>query len=386
MPNPSLENRMNATRRRQLLDWYRSHQRDLPWRRTRTLYGTWISEIMLQQTTVATVIPYYEKFLATFPDVHALAAASEDEVLSLWTGLGYYRRARHLLAAARSIVHERGGEFPGNAESWRSLPGIGEYAAGAIASQALGEAVPAVDANARRVLSRWVCDRPEQADRLKPRQLQDLAADLVPEEDPGSWNEAVMELGATLCRPRQPRCDQCPVLDQCAASLAGNAEEIPPAKPRAVAEKVLLSTLVIEHEGRILLTRPDESWNLPLPQDPPRAREETSGLHQGLHGLPVTPWYADLATTADALADPARVRSWVAPLVGETASSLLEIQDLGTFAHAITRYRLKVRVWHVRLAPDWRGEPPAGALWSARPRDLPLSHLVTKSLARKSFE
>lgn len=377
----------HATLRAQLLEWFHSRSRDLPWRRRRTVYGTWIAEIMLQQTTVATVIPYYQRFLAAFPDVRALAAAPESEVLALWTGLGYYRRARHLHAAARQIVAERDGQLPGDAESWRQLPGIGDYAAGAIASQALGQTVPAVDANARRVLTRWSCADPEAARRLKPREVRDLATDLVPDTDPGTWNEALMELGAVVCRARGPLCRECPVLDHCAAGLAGRAAEIPPPTRRATAEPVLLATLVLRHTDGILLTGPDQPLVLPLPGDPPRAREETGGLHQGLRGLPMTPWYADIPDTAHHLADAGQVRRWVAFLLGmEKPDPGWEVVDGGTFTHAITRYRLRVRTWQVTLPQDVAAPTPAGAIWATRPREHPLSHLVTKSLALKPLK
>ncbi len=331
-----------------------------------------------------TVIPYYQKFLREFPDVHALAAAPEEKVLALWTGLGYYRRARHLHAAARHIVTRLGGELPDNAASWRLLPGIGEYAAGAIASQALDEAVPAVDANARRVLLRWTCADPAIARQRKPADIGRLATELVLREDPGTWNEALMELGAVICRARRPRCGDCPVLDHCAAGLAGRAEEIPPPVRRAAVEPVLLATLVLRQGGRVLLTGADHPLVLRWPGDPPRARQETGSLHQGLRGLPMTPWYADRPDTARRLAEAGPVRAWVAQLLGRPRSDTLgDVAAAGTFTHAITRYRLRVRVWAVDLPADAAVPTPAGAVWTATPRDHPLSHLVTKSLSLK---
>lgn len=370
-------------RRQRLLEWFQDRRRDLPWRRERTVYATWISEIMLQQTTVATVIPYFERFLAAFPDVRSLAAAPEEEVLALWTGLGYYRRARHLHRAARLIVHEHDGAFPGDAETWRRLPGVGEYTAGAIASQALGQRVPAVDANARRVLCRWSFDDPEAAGRLAPRQLQRLAVEMVPARDPGAWNEALMELGAVICTARRPACGQCPVLDHCAAGLAGSAAEIPPPRRREKAVPVTLAILVMRHGDRVLLTRPDSARLLPVKGDPALAREDTASLHQGLFGLPGTPWYALDAEGAPDLTDPALIREGL-PALLEIESPLAEavsLVDRGRFVHAITRYRLEVRVWAVFWPADQPAPTPAETVWTADPASHPLSHLVTKSLA-----
>ena len=373
--------------RAQLLGWFQSQRRDLPWRQPRTLYGTWIAEIMLQQTTVATVIPYFHRFLQEFPHVQALAAAPEEKVLALWTGLGYYRRARHLHAAARRIVSDLGGRLPEDAEGWRRLPGIGEYAAGAIASQALGQQVPAVDANARRVLTRWSCGDPALAEQMKPGKIHALAAELVPRQDPGTWNEALMELGAMVCRARDPRCAQCPVLDFCAAGLAGRAREIPPPRRPAAAQPVLLATLVLRQAGRVLLTGPEAPLLLCLEGDPPRARRDTDGLHQGLRALPMTPWYADLPATNTRLADANQARRWVARFLRTPRPDpAWRVVDAGSFAHAITRYRLRVRVWGVDLPPDDPAPTPAGAVWTAKPEDHPLSHLVTKSLSLKALK
>ncbi len=219
-------------RRRALLAWYDAHARDLPWRRRPSLYGTWVSEIMLQQTTVTTVTPRWPDFLARFPDVQALAAAPEAEVLAMWSGLGYYRRARNLHAAARAIV-AAGGGLPRTLAGWRALPGIGDYAAGAIASIGLGLAHAAVDANVRRVLTRWACRSGPEAATLGPRDLQRLAQQHLDVQRPGDWNQALMDLGAEVCRSDQPRCPGCPVASWCAAALAAATDEVPPAAPGA---------------------------------------------------------------------------------------------------------------------------------------------------------
>jgi len=204
-PNPS------ATRfRKDLLGWYDRHARRLPWRESRDPYRVWLSKVMLQQTRVAAVIGHYGEFLRRFPKVQKLAAAREASVLAVWSGLGYYRRARMLHAAAKVIVREHGGRFPATAEEWRELPGIGRYTASAIASIAFGEAVAVVDGNVERVLGR-ISGR-----RLAGEELWQAAEDLLDRRRPGDFNQAMMELGATVCTPRVPGCLTCPVVKLCA--------------------------------------------------------------------------------------------------------------------------------------------------------------------------
>lgn len=209
-----------------LLAHFDARARDLPWRRTDDPYGIWVSEIMLQQTRVDTVVPYYERWMDRFPDVDALAAAELDEVLKHWEGLGYYRRARMLHRAAVE-VRDRGGTLPDTAEGLKGLPGIGDYTAGAVASIAFGRPEPAVDGNVRRVLAR-LFDLPDPS----PSELRALAAALVPAERPGDFNQAVMELGATVCTPRDPDCGGCPVAGSCRARAAGVQEDRPAPRRR----------------------------------------------------------------------------------------------------------------------------------------------------------
>jgi len=204
--------------RRRLLAWYGAKRRDLPWRRTRDPYAIWVSEIMLQQTRVAAVVDRYQAFLARFPTVGALARASEQDVLAQWSGLGYYRRARMMLQAARQVVREHGGDLPQSAEELRGLPGIGAYTAAAIASIAHGEPVAVVDGNVERVLCRlagWDAASPKSKSSLRKR-IGELAAQLVDPARPGDFNQAMMELGATVCLPRNPQCAQCPISASCA--------------------------------------------------------------------------------------------------------------------------------------------------------------------------
>lgn len=194
-----------------LLAWYDAGARVLPWRDDPTAYHVWLSEIMLQQTRVSAVLPYYERFLAALPDVAALAAVEEDRLLKLWEGLGYYNRARNLQKAARKIMEEYDGVFPGDYETIRSLPGIGEYTAGAVASIAFGQAVPAVDGNVLRVIARITGDEGDVLDSAVKRRFGAWVRDVLPEDRPGDFNQALMELGAMVCLPNgAPKCAQCP--------------------------------------------------------------------------------------------------------------------------------------------------------------------------------
>ncbi|MHC4846302.1 MAG: A/G-specific adenine glycosylase, partial [Planctomycetota bacterium] len=205
-----------ARLRARLLAWFDEHQRDLPWRRTRDPWAILVSEIMLQQTTVAAAIPYYERFVRRWPRPADLARAGRDELLAAWAGLGYYRRARHLMDAA-SVVAEDGGQLPARADALRALPGIGEYTAAAVASIAFGEAIAAVDGNVERVMCRLgaIEGNPKQA--VARRAIRDLAEALLDADRPGDFNQALMELGATVCRPTSPDCGRCPLSADCRA-------------------------------------------------------------------------------------------------------------------------------------------------------------------------
>src|SRR5215471_14918330 len=195
--------------RRHLLGWYDANARDLPWRKDRDPYRVWVSEIMLQQTRVAAVIEHYHEFLRRFPTVQKLAAAKEAAVLAAWSGLGYYRRARMLRAAAKVIARERGGEFPETAAEWRDLPGIGRYTSAAIASISLGEAMAVVDGNVERVLQRFY------GMQFSGEDFWEHAEELLDPDRPGDFNQAMMELGATVCTPKAPSCLTCPVMQLC---------------------------------------------------------------------------------------------------------------------------------------------------------------------------
>ena len=239
-----------------LLAWYAETRRDLPWRRTRDPYRVWVSETMLQQTRVETVVPYYERFLRELPTVGALAEATEQRVLSLWSGLGYYRRARMLHAAAKQVAEDHGGTLPGDAAKLRSLPGVGAYTAGAIASIAFGRAAPLVDGNVARVLARLFAIE-EDVTRAARTRLWNLAEALVthPTGEPGDFNQALMELGATVCVPRSPRCDACPVRVQCGGRAAGIAAELPRKKAKPAPIPVERTALVLASKTHLLMAR-----------------------------------------------------------------------------------------------------------------------------------
>lgn len=238
---------------RRLLAWYGKHKRDLPWRRTRTPYRIWLSEILLQQTRVEAVIPYYERFLERFPDVFALANAPLDDVLKTWEGAGYYARARNLHRAAQIVANECGGKFPRTVEDLLELPGIGRYTAGAIASIAFGVNTPVVDGNVARVLCRYFGIREDPRTSAAQKELWKIAADLLPDGRAGEFNQALMELGATVCLPKNPRCLLCPVSRDCVARREGLQNVLPVKRAKKTLPHKVIAAGVIFKRGKILI-------------------------------------------------------------------------------------------------------------------------------------
>lgn len=267
----------------ELLQWYKQAKRDLPWRRSRDPYHIWVSEIMLQQTRVDTVIPYFNRFMGKFPTVTALAEAPEEEVIKAWEGLGYYSRARNLQAAAREIADNHGGRLPDDKSVIAGLKGVGPYTSGAIMSIAFGRPEPAVDGNVMRVLSRYFCIDEDIAKPATRVGMEGLARELIPEGEASDFNQALMELGALICTPKSPSCLLCPVLAHCQGRLAGRETELPvksKAKPPRPEHRV--AALLQDAEGRVLVRQRSESgllarmWELPHVAAPERAVWESA--------------------------------------------------------------------------------------------------------------
>ncbi len=237
-----------------LLEWYGEHARELPWRSDPTAYHVWVSEIMLQQTRVAAVLDYYRRFMQAAPTVEALAQMPDEQLMKLWQGLGYYSRARNLKKAAVQIVEQFGGEFPHKYEDIRALPGVGDYTAGAVCSIAFGQAVPAVDGNVLRVVTRLTADHTDITLPATKRQVAAQLAEIIPTAQPGQFNQAMMELGATVCIPNgAPLCDKCPAAELCLARQKGMTDRLPvkpPKKERRVEERTVF---LIFHDNKVAL-------------------------------------------------------------------------------------------------------------------------------------
>ena len=306
--------------RRRLLAWYSRHARALPWRATRDPYSIWVSEVMLQQTQVATVIPYYHRFLERFPTVEALASAPIDRVLASWAGLGYYRRARLLHEAARFVVREHAGRIPDDPDVFSGLPGVGRYTAGAVLSIAFDRKMPVLDGNVARVLARLFGLDLGVRDPRHARDLWALAGTLLPMRAPGDWNQALMELGATVCLPKSPHCEICPVARVCRARAEGRVAELPPVAPRRAAVAVRRAVALLSWRGKWLVER--------------RTGELLDGLWE--------PPGVELMNGGDAgSALRRRLRA-----LGITA----RLEDSGErVKHVITHRRIEVEVWRGKL-------------------------------------
>lgn len=277
-----------------LLTWYDEHKRTLPWRRSGAPWQTWVSEIMLQQTRVETVLRYFPRFMEAFPDPAALAHADVADVLKLWEGLGYYSRARNLYNGAQQITAQYGGIIPATAGELRKICGIGEYTAGAIASIAFGEVVPAIDGNALRVFSRVCGIRENVMIPSVRRQLTAKAAVLVSTERPGDFNQAIMDLGSSICTPGTPDCHRCPLSDCCDACAAGDADRLPvlPVKKPPVEESYTVA-LIRTPDGRYIMRRRTESllnglWVFPMLEQDGGSVKEAIQLETGLTATRIT--------------------------------------------------------------------------------------------------
>lgn len=275
-----------------LLQWYKLNARDLPWRQTQDPYKIWVSEIMLQQTRVEAVKPYYARFLTTLPDVYALANAPEEQLLKLWEGLGYYSRVRNMQKAAKVVVENYGGQFPADLAHLQKLPGIGEYTAGAIASIAFGIPAPAVDGNVMRVIARLTGDSRDIFDPALKKEYGKMLAPYVSQDSPSAYNQGLIELGATVCLPKgSALCDHCPLSEYCQAHLQGTVDTIPAPKqqkPRKIEKRTVL--IFRSYKEVLVEKRPDKGllaglWQLPS-MDGHQTEEDTLRMAQKL-GLDV---------------------------------------------------------------------------------------------------
>ena len=302
--------------RRSILSWYKKNKRDLPWRNTDDPYAIWISEVMLQQTQVKTVIPYYQRFLSTLPDLASLDRASMDKVLALWAGLGYYRRARNLKKAARQLITNHGGQFPSSFDEIRALAGIGDYTAGAISSIAFGQPVPAIDGNVKRVMSRAFATQ-------SPTVAREFLGHMMSHSDPGSFNQALMEIGATLCTVNVPNCGSCPIRRLCNFHANGNVGMVRASKSHGVTP-IRWPLLLIRRRNKLLLRR-----------------RRDDGLLGGLWELPGEP--------ISLQAQPEVTLRKQLNELGLSKRQKLKFKPLGELRHSITRYRLAAPVFLVDL-------------------------------------
>lgn len=355
--------------RTQLLNWFATYQRDLPWRRNRDPYRIWISEIMLQQTRVAAVIPYFEKFCARFPDVGRLAEAEEAEVLRMWSGLGYYSRARNMRAAAQQMVREYGGKFPRTEGEIRGLRGIGKYTTNAILSIAFGEEHAVLDGNVARVVARLGAIRGDLREGTRWDLLQKTAENLLAREGPGNWNQAMMELGATVCTPRAPKCLVCPVAKFCRARKLGIQELIPEKrKKRATVVVTLAVAVMADARGRCILLPPPKNGAGKLADD-------------DIPTLVSKMWHFPTVSTGK---NPAgELRRYVARNIPAACELPLRFTPLGKVRHTVTYRTIRVFPFRVEFAklPDI---PGAKKILLRDFATLPVSNL-TRKVARAAL-
>ncbi len=352
MPRPP-DRRAARALRSALLRWYSARERPLPWRATRDPYGIWVSEVMLQQTRVETVEPYWRRFLAAFPSVEDLAAAEEVAVLAAWSGLGYYRRARMLRAAAQTIVARHGGQFPRELDQARELPGVGPYTAGAVLSIAFDAPEPLVDGNVARVLARVFALEGEIARGATQKELWALAAALVPREGgAGRWNQALMELGALVCLPREPGCGECPWSSRCQARRLDTIARIPRLAPRKEPIDVELALMWVERRGELLLERRGDGgrmagmWQVPTIEVP------------GPSGA-LTGWFA---------------REW------SGGARLAAGVEIGELRHGITHHRIRARIFAGRTRGRLAARGPLAWVPRAVVARLPVTGMTRKVL------
>jgi A/G-specific adenine glycosylase len=334
-----------------LVRWYARNRRKLPWRDNPTPYRVWISEIMLQQTQVNTVIPYFNRFLKRFPDLESLAKAREHDVLAYWSGLGYYNRARNLHKAANLILQKHG-DFPKEYKDILSLPGVGKYTAGAISSIAFNKARPVVDGNVQRVLTRLkgITKSPSRS------HFWDQMSAWIPESTASSFNQAMMELGALVCVPNLPRCPQCPIENFCVARRLGIQDRIPGTRAKKTSRQIQIAALVLEYKGKILLTSTHKPYLIP-----------------GKWGLP-----CQLISNGESAEETA------SELSKKIFGRIFPLRPASTVHHSISRYRIKAYGFFAELdRPETRIRGKNEFLWMPSRR---CNELLTSSLFRKVLE
>ncbi|MBK8012567.1 MAG: A/G-specific adenine glycosylase [Deltaproteobacteria bacterium] len=354
-----------------LLGWYRENKRDLPWRHEVDAYRVWVSEIMLQQTRVDTVLPYYAAFVGRWPDVRTLAAAAPDEVRAVWSGLGYYRRARLMLQAAETILRVHEGRLPSSAAELKTLPGFGRYTAGAVASIAFAEETPAVDGNVERVLARIQGLETDPKSAPGAKTILEMAQALVRGEAPGDLNQAIMELGALVCTPRSPKCDVCPVAGACEAHQTKRTHVIPPPRLRKTRPTVKLTAVVIiitddrsdgvEHARATIVLE----------------RQPEDGLFAGLHAVPLLPGH--LSAT--------EVTQRLAPRFGWATTTPTRCTPTGNVKHMLTHRTLDIDVMRVEPIAGVQGvagEKGVGKSesWETKVADMGLKAVPLDALDR----
>ena len=351
-----MTDRRPAAIRKRLLSWFDSEKRSLPWRGTRDPYRIWVSEVMLQQTTVGAVAARYDRFLDRFPDLQTLARAREQSVLAAWAGLGYYARARYLHAAARRTVAEHGGRLPRDPEALRALPGFGEYMAAAVASLAYGVRLPAVDANVGRVVSRLFAVNGRIGTRPHAEEIRRRVRELLPRRRPGDLTAALMDLGQQVCLPRRPDCARCPVARFCRGLASGHPERFPQRRAKPRPRRVAVAAAVARHDDRVFLERADGSR---------------------LGGMFLFP-AAEAAT-------PAAARTRLVRRLREIGLRLAGRDPLGEARHTIMNRLLQIRVY--RAVPNGDVEKWDAARWLSPPEiaRAPLPTLTRKIAAAASL-
>lgn len=333
--------------RRRLRAWYDRHARDLPWRRTPDPYAIWLSEIMLQQTQIATVAPYFARFLQAFPTIADLARADEHDVLRLWEGLGYYRRARQLHRAAQIIMREHDGHFPREMDAVRRLPGIGRYTAGAVLSIAFDLHAPILEANTVRLFSRLLGYCGDAASTAGQTLLWAMAEAVLPRRAAGRFNQALMELGGTVCQPQQPQCERCPAATLCRANQEGIQQASPAPKRKPAVEAVREAAVVVYRRGRVLLLR----W--------PEGRRWA-----GLWDFPRFPVQAETPATLQ--------RELIENVRRLTGVTIAPGPHFATLTHSVTRFRITLDCYRAKFATENKNTVNRAVLetrW-VRPADL----------------